>query len=185
MDIIIEEAVAQNIGDVNQCDGEFVVDSKLVLSVENGSIRYTIVPVPSTSKRYEADDIDYRTYLHDPDKAVLLAYVGGRIAGQIILRKNWNTYAYLEDIAVDKEFRKSGIGKRLMLQAKRWAHTRNLAGIMLETQNNNVNACLFYERCGFQLRGFDTHLYKGIKNDTDEIALFWYFTFEDMSSPSV
>ena len=48
---------------------------------------------------------------------------------------------------------------------------------MLETQDNNVPACRLYERCGFQLRGFDTHLYKGHDPATGEIALYWYLTF--------
>jgi ribosomal protein S18 acetylase RimI-like enzyme len=55
-----------------------------------------------------------------------------------------------------------------------WAKTKLLAGIMLETQNNNVAACRFYERCGFKLGGFDRYLYKGISKNTEEIALYWY-----------
>jgi ribosomal protein S18 acetylase RimI-like enzyme len=99
------------------------------------------------------------------------------VAGQIILRKNWNKFAYIEDIAVDVRFRLHGIGKELISYAKRWAQDRNLAGITLETQDNNVGACKFYESCGFQLRGFDTYLYKGINRETDEIALYWYMIF--------
>ena len=52
-----------------------------------------------------------------------------------------------------------------------------LPGIMLETQNNNVAACRFYESCGFHLGGFDRELYRGITPDTDETALFWYLIF--------
>ena len=66
------------------------------------------------------------------------------------------------------------MAKNLFCQAKQWARERNLAGIMLETQNNNVSACKFYERCGFRLEGFDQYLYKGVNLETDEIALYWY-----------
>jgi ribosomal protein S18 acetylase RimI-like enzyme len=48
---------------------------------------------------------------------------------------------------------------------------------MLETQNNNLPACRFYEHCGFTLSGFDRNLYKGINKDTEEIALYWYLLF--------
>jgi hypothetical protein len=34
---------------------------------------------------------------------------------------------------------------------------------MLETQQINVVACLFYRRCGFELDGFDRNLYRGLK----------------------
>lgn len=174
----IEEINPRNVEDVGRCDGEFVIDSKLVLQVEDGEIHYTVTEVPTRKKRYEEDDIDYATYIGDSDKTVFLAYVEGQVAGQIILRRNWNGYAYIEDIAVDVGFRRQGIGRELISRAQRWTRERNLAGIMLETQNTNVRACRFYERCGFRLRGFDAHLYRGIQSDTDEIALYWYLVFD-------
>jgi ribosomal protein S18 acetylase RimI-like enzyme len=143
----------RNMSDINKCDGEFIIDAKLVLFVDNGVIRYTEIKVPGTKKRYEKDNIDFTTYISNQDKAVFVAYAEGQVAGQIILRKNWNKFAYIEDIAVDVRFRRQGIGKELMSYAKRWAQDRNLAGITLETQDNNVGACKFYESCGFQLRG--------------------------------
>jgi streptothricin acetyltransferase len=182
MRITIKGIDARNISDVNKCDGEFVIDTKLVLSVENDEIHYTIMDVPRTKKRYGIDNIDYTTYIDDLDKAIFLGYADGQIAGQIILRKNWNRYAYIEDITVDVNYRRRGIGKELISQAKHWAQERNLAGIMLETQNNNVGACKFYENCGFRLRGFDQYLYKGINNDTDEVALYWYLMFSEALS---
>ncbi|OGO11052.1 MAG: hypothetical protein A2Y53_03295 [Chloroflexi bacterium RBG_16_47_49] len=175
----IEALNARNLNDVNKCEAEFIVDAKLALYVENDEIRYTIMAVPGSKKRYGLDKVDYTSYMDGVDKAVFLAYVEGQIAGQIILRKNWNKYATIEDIAVDVKFRRRGIGKDLISEAMRWAHQRHLAGIMLETQNNNVGACKFYESCGFQLKGFDTYLYKGINSRTDEVALFWYLVFEE------
>ncbi len=179
MGITIEEVNRTNIGDIGTCDGEFTIDAKLVLHAENGDISYSLVDVPSTTKRYGEDDVDYATYIDHPDKTVFLAYADGQFAGQITLRKSWNRYACIEDIAVDTRFRRQGIGNELISRAKRWAQQRSLAGLMLETQNNNVNACRFYERCGFHLGGFDTQLYKGINRDTDEIALYWYLQFEE------
>jgi ribosomal protein S18 acetylase RimI-like enzyme len=179
MRIAVEEINARNISDIGKCDGEFTIDAKLVLRVEKDEIRYTITKVPSTKKRYGEDDVDYNTYIDDPDTTVFLAYVEGQVAGQIILRKNWNRYAHIEDIAVDARFRRQGVGKELISQAKCWAQERDLAGLMLETQNNNARACKFYESCGFRLRGFDTHLYKGLNSDTDEVALYWYLVFEE------
>ncbi len=171
-----------NIIDVNKCDDEFIIDSKLILRLENNELHYKIVQVPATRKRYGRDPVDYTTYIDNVDKVVFLAYVKGQIVGQIILRKNWNKYAYIEDITVDVQFRRQGIGKGLILRAKQWAQEHELAGIMLETQDNNVPACSFYASCGFQLRGFDTHLYKGVDQATDEIALFWYLLFGKESS---
>jgi len=179
MGITIKEINTNNVKDVNTCDGEFTIDSRLVLSTEDDEIRYKIVKLPQAKKRYREDDIDYNAYIDNPDKAAFLATDDDRVVGQIILRKNWNNYAYVEDIVVDRKFRRQGIGDRLISQAEKWARERNMAGIMLETQNNNVRACKFYEKCGFQLGGFDKNLYRGIDKGTDEIALYWYLLFGD------
>jgi len=172
--ITIQEIDKQNVAQVNQCDGRFIVDSKLCLRVENGEISYTIVNVPPYEKRYDYEDIDYTTYIGHPDKTVFLVYVDEQLAGQIILRKNWNNYAYIEDIAVDVHFRRQGLGRALIARAVEWAKAKNLPGLMLETQNNNVAGCQLYEKCGFKLGGFDHYLYRGLAPATDEIALYWY-----------
>ena len=57
------------------------------------------------------------------------------------------------------------------------AKEKGFPGLMLETQDNNVAACRLYARCGFELRGFDTHLYKALDPSSDEIALYWYLIF--------
>jgi streptothricin acetyltransferase len=64
-----------------------------------------------------------------------------------------------------------------MQRAVDWAKAKHLPGIMLEAQDVNVIACRFYEKFGFTLRGFDTHLYKGLNPSTNEIALYWYLMF--------
>ena len=61
-----------------------------------------------------------------------------------------------------------------MDRAVAWAIERGLPGIRLETQDNNVPACRFYEAYGFHLGGFDCDLYRGLDGETKEIALFWY-----------
>jgi hypothetical protein len=50
-----------------------------------------------------------------------------------------------------------------MDRAVSWANEQGLPGIRLETQSNNVGACRFYERYGFELAGYDRHLYSAAK----------------------
>jgi streptothricin acetyltransferase len=178
MALILQELDETNLHQLHTVDGSFTVDAKMKLHVQDGEISYTIQPVPAYTKRYALDEIDYATYIRNPDKAAYLAYVDGQPAGQIILRRNWNLYAYIEDIAVDVNYRRQGIGRRLIEQAKTWAKARGLTGIMLETQNNNVASCRLYEACGFHLSGFDQDLYRAIDSNTDESALYWYLSFE-------
>ena len=177
--IRIQQLDEHNFRDVNRCDGTFTVNSKLAVHIEKDVIRYTVSNVPPHQKRYPVEEADYTTYLHDPDKAIFFAYVDEQLAGQIVVRKNWNRYAYIPDIVVDVGYRRSGVGRTLLQHAVAWATAEQLAGVMLETQNNNVAACCLYESCGFQLGGFDRCLYKGLQPDTDEIALYWYLLFVD------
>jgi ribosomal protein S18 acetylase RimI-like enzyme len=177
MNITIREIDESTVQSVKQYSSSFEVTSKLVLHAENGKINYTVVDVPSHIKQYGLEEVEPKTYVGSSDKTVFFAYVDGKLAGQIRLWKHWNNYVYIDDIAVEPDHRGRGVGYALIQRAIEWAKLKGLPGIMLETQNNNVAACRLYERCGFELCGFDTRLYKGLDPATDEIALYWYLIF--------
>jgi ribosomal protein S18 acetylase RimI-like enzyme len=181
MEITIESFDAHNRYALNRCDGAFMVESKLILYADQGNPTYTIVSVSPYIKRYPpseiSDDVIDAASLAALNKAIFFAYGDGELAGQIILSQSWNGYAYVEDIAVDNHFRQRGVGRALIHQAIAWAKARGMPGIMLETQNTNVAASLFYQRCGFELGGFDRYLYRALEPNSDEIALYWYLFF--------
>ena len=177
MKITIREIDKDTIQHVKKCGNSFEVKSKLVLHAENGNMSYTVVDVPPYTKQYGEEEFDINAYLSNPDRVIFLAYLDDELAGQIRVLKYWNAYAYIDDIAVDSKHRRQGIGRALLERAIEWAKSKGYPGIMLETQNNNVAGCKLYESCGFELRGFDTHLYKGLNPSTDEIALYWYLIY--------
>ena len=176
--ITLTELTSPNLKDAGRCDGAFWVDSRLVLSIENGRLQYAVVSTPPYEKRYPSEAVDYAAYIGQADKAVFMAYVDGQVAGQIRLCRWWNRFGYVEDIVVDRAFRRRGVGRALIERAKQWARDRRLPGLMLETQDNNVGACRLYARCGFELAGFDRRLYQGLHPGTDEVALYWYWMAE-------
>lgn len=70
--------------------------------------------------------------------------------------------------------RANGAGER----AQRWAKDRDLAGLRLETQDNNLMACRFYLKQGFQVGGVNDlpyHTLPAPKNQ--EAAVFFYLLF--------
>jgi GNAT superfamily N-acetyltransferase len=105
-----------------------------------------------------------------------LAYINGEAVGQIVLSRWWNKLAWIEDIRVEIKYRRTGIATKLMDAAINWAREAGMPGIMIETQDIDVPACLFYQQYGFTLGGVDRMLYRGTGN-SGETALFWYFIF--------
>lgn len=174
----ITEITHENLKDVNSTDTAFRVKSRVIPHIVNGKFQYTLEKLPeSYTKSYENDELDYSTYIENPDKTIYLAYVGSTNVGQIILRRNWNRFAYIEDIRVGSEYRRKGIGRKLIDRVIEWAKKGNMPGIMLETQDTNVSACKLYESAGFVLGGIDTMLYGAAKKYSHEKALFWYLVF--------
>ena len=168
------------IADVNKANQPFSVIGKIVPHYENGQWTYTeeLFPEPK-EKYYLDDDEDWNAYIGSPDKAIFLCYEDGEAAGQIILRRDWNHYAFIADISVAAAFRGCGVGTRLMNRAVEWAKEQKLDGLALETQDNNLLACRFYAKFGMEIGAVNTMLYKNApKPWCDEIAVFWYLKFE-------
>ncbi|HZK34901.1 MAG TPA: GNAT family N-acetyltransferase [Bacillota bacterium] len=178
--IYIVKADRTNIDQVNNMDNRFIVDSKAVLKMEEDQIQYRLERIAAFIKKYPNEErpIDYTDYVDNPDKAIYLAYSEDKAIGQIIIRSHWNKYAIIEDVRVDISYRKQGIGRRLVGHAKEWGKQKGLAGLTLETQNNNIRACKFYESCGFHIGGFDQKIYKGMGDAASEVALYYYFLFD-------
>src|SRR5262245_40697027 len=117
MAIAIKEFSAHNRHDLNRCDAGFTVDSILLLHVESDIPTYTIVSIPPYRKHYPRSQIDLEEYIAQLEKGIFFAYSDGLLAGQIILHKNWNGFAYIDEIAVDVAFRRHGIGRALIQHA--------------------------------------------------------------------
>ncbi len=183
MSLFIRELETNDLDNLLEIDNSFIVNARLILSLSkvNRRIQYTVEDVPSYEKSYlqnDNEELAYNAYINKPNQVIYIALLHKQIIGFIVLKKNWNHYAYIEDITVDKKYRTLGVGKRLVDQAKKWAKEGNMPGIMLETQNNNVAACKFYEKCGFVIGGFDFLIYKGLDMTNDEVAMYWYFHFK-------
>jgi streptothricin acetyltransferase len=176
MEIQIRQMDSQSLPQVDGFNRNSMVNSHLRLHIQDNKISYSIVPVEPYEKVLNVDPEDYKTFIDNPVKVIFFADVDGKPAGQIKLVPWWNKFAYLEELAVSTEFRGKGVGRALMNRAIEWAKHQNFPGITLETQDNNVPACKFYENCGFVLGGFDLYAYRNLDN-ASEIALYWYLIF--------
>lgn len=171
----------QNRKDINKANQPFEIIGRIRPSFADGVWAYVeeLYEHPYM-KAYPDDTWDYDDYINNPDKAIFLAYSGIECVGQIVLRKDWNRYAFIEDICVAKSARGKGIGSALIQKAIEWAEDSGLKGVALETQDSNLLACRFYAKCGFVIGAVNTMLYRGFENE--EFAVFWYLWFGSEAS---
>ena len=165
--------------DVNKASEPFEIIGKLKPTFVNDEWTYTEeIYDCSYLHSYPNEDCDYSLYIENPDKAVFLAYSDKECVGQIVLVKDWNKYALVEDICVSKSSRGQGVGTALIQKAVEWAKDKGLDGLALETQDNNLLACRFYLKCGFAIGAVNTMLYKNFSKPwSDATAIFWYLKF--------
>lgn len=176
VEITIKPLEEKFIGIVNNANEPFPVIGKILPSFFEGAWSYEEQLYENKSETSFPDDqLEWEEYIDNEKKAVFLAFHEEECIGQIRLVKDWNRFAYIENIAVRKSFRKSGIGHLLLEVAETWAQDRSLIGLSLEAQNDNVIAGRFYEKEGFVLGGADT--LKQQANPNIDITLYWYKVF--------
>jgi GNAT superfamily N-acetyltransferase len=82
------------------------------------------------------------------------AYLGICTAYQDIHSVRFGYRAWVEDLAVDPEYRSAGIGKRLLDAAKDWARERGATHLELDSAEARTDAHRFYEREGAPYRSW-------------------------------
>ena len=97
-----------------------------------------------------------------------------RVVGVVdVEEREWNSTAWVWNLMLDEEVRGQGLGTRLVQRTVAWAKKRGLRAVMLETQTNNVPACRFYVKMGFQLVGINEMFYTNHDVQNNEVAIFW------------
>ena len=175
----IVELSYNTLKDMNKSNEPYKIIGKIKPTFVNDVWAYTEELFDdSYLQTYPDEDCDYSDYIENPDKVVFLAYSDERCIGQIVLKKDWNKYVFIEDICVSNSSRGRGVGTALVQKAIEWAKGKGLFGLALETQDNNLLACRFYLKCGFVIGAVNTMLYKNFQKPcSDSSAIFWYLKF--------
>lgn len=175
--IMITPLTKDLVEDINMTNDYFTLYGKVVPSLQSGKWSYTEVLFDKTREtRFPDDKLEWSQYINQEDKALFLAYINNVCIGQIRIIKDWNRFCYIENIATKKDYRGSGVGTLLLNKAEEWAKQRNLIGMSLEAQDDNLGACRFYVKQGFILGGVDT--LKQSYNSDIETTLYWYKLFK-------
>lgn len=102
--------------------------------------------------------------LESPFAELLVAECGGRVAGfcgvQLQISTAMGSYAaQIEDLVLHPEFRRRGIGSRLLDAAGAWAKQRDARRLQLNCDDQNLPAMRFYEARNW----IRTHLFNYFK----------------------
>ncbi|MDL2318959.1 GNAT family N-acetyltransferase [Eubacteriales bacterium OttesenSCG-928-A19] len=122
-------------------------------------------------------------WLSSGDHDVYFGWLDDSLAGQLVLEVGENNLACIRDVRVAMQVRRRGVGEALLDMAEDWARSKQLGGLLAETQDVNAGACQFLTRCGFQLGGVDALRYVARSKSTlmavglRETALFFYKFF--------
>ncbi len=171
----------------DECFEDYILNSEFTFTVTGYAqvqigkpvTQWRIESVEPYLKNYGIDSQEFCDYRDAADSSVLVAWLDEQPVGHIVLSKNWNGFAHIDELAVDAAARRNGIARKLLDVAQFWSRKHSLPGIMLETQNNNLAACKLYESYGFVVGGVDYLRYRAIDPTTHEAAIFWYLMFED------
>ena len=88
------------------------------------------------------------------ESVIFLGFVDGTAAGFTQLYPSFSSVSMkrlwvLNDLFVDPDARRAGVGRALLARAERWATETQAKGLVLSTAVTNVAAQRLYESCGW------------------------------------
>ena len=116
-------------------------------------------------------DVPYEPGLEDG--IFLGAYTDDSCIGLAVLRRDMFRYLYLDDLKVNLDWRRKGIGGRLIEACMAEAAVLGMQGVYTIGQDNNLTACLFYLHQGFEIGGFNNRSYRGTVQE-DKADIYFY-----------
>jgi GNAT superfamily N-acetyltransferase len=142
-----------------------VSEHSAALSTNDAAFVFELIATPVDPPLYK----NFREYENTlPDVETKLSAVGGGyvalvdgvIAGGILLNvEEWRSVVRIQDLIVDRQSRRYGVGSLLLSCAADWARERDCWAIILETQNTNYPAIQFYLRNGLEIWSINQHFY--------------------------
>jgi len=132
-------------------------------------------------KQYDSGRLDEWLRLYADSAGIdgfcfALASLDEQAAGLLTWRSMaWNDTLWLVDIRIRPAARRLGVGSALVGFLKRVAIEQKVRGITVETQINNYPALCFYRGQGFEIAGFNDHLYANDDLQRQDVALFLFW----------
>lgn len=160
--------------DIKLKNQPFKLFGLLLPSYQNGRWDHTELLFPQenvTEMCFPEEDYDFAEM--SQNSVFVGAYDGGKCVGLAILQQAFMRYMYLYDLKVDPDCRGRGVGRLLIEKCKEVAVQEGYKGIYTQGQDNNLGACRFYLKMGFEIGGLDTRVYRGTLQEHKKDILFY------------
>lgn len=158
--IEIRKVTKENRQDLNLKNEPFEMPGKFIPALKEGvwSYRVELFEAVETmifpDENYDYDEISERGI-------IIGAYEDGNCIGLAIYQESFFKHMYLYDLKVCGAARGKGVGRALIEAGMAAAKELGYLGIYTQAQDNNLNACMFYLKMGFEIGGFDNRVYHG------------------------
>lgn len=168
----IKRITRENAADLNLKNEAFPMPGKFIPELKDGVWSYRTEPFEKVEtmifpdENYDFDEISAKG-------AIFGAYEDGKCIGVAIYQDYWLKYMYLYDLKVSSAARGTGVGKALIQAGLEEAKARGYIGLYTQAQDNNLNACMFYLKAGFEIGGFDNHVYGGTSQEHKADIIFY------------
>lgn len=160
--------------DVNIKNEPFRIYGRMIPTLSGGTWEVTSVLFPEQEIReicYPDENYDFDAM--EGDHLFIGAYDGDRCVGLAVMADDMFRYMYLDDLKVCAAYRGRGVGRGLIGAALRAAKERNYRGIWAIGQDDNLAACRFYLKLGFEIGGFDNRIYRGTTQENSANISFY------------
>lgn len=121
-------------------------DALAIYKLNTEEMKYEF-PFEQTRKQLE-------TSIHRTTEKVFVATVGGQVVGYVHAQEYELLYApplkNILGLAVSREYKRMGIGKRLLQKVEEWALLTGATGVCLNSGAERKEAHLFYKKCGYE-----------------------------------
>lgn len=164
------------LADMNAClslDHAVVTDHVWQMKVQGTNTRvgvtFDTVRLPRRMRAEYPRDVEQLVENWQRGEGFLAAEVDGEVRGYVdVLAWPWQQMGWIANLAVDRGYRRRGVGTALLRQARHWARQEGLRTLLAEATTKNYPALCFYQKLGFQFCGFNDHYYPN-----QDIALFF------------
>lgn len=85
-----------------------------------------------------------------PGGNFFVATIDGKVVGMVALEKKPNDEGELRRMSVNAEYRRHGLGRKIVTHLETWAKTSGYKRVWLSTSANQTNASKFYPSIGYE-----------------------------------